>query len=152
MGTGIIECPHCHARIIPRADGECPSCRRDTADVSGVDPDLASLLITHGASLPPVCIRCGDSTNSSSRVTRKVGPGSDFGVLRAAVSLVAQPALLALSLLSLGNPRLVSVRVPVCPACRRGGGAEPLDTDFENHRMQFLVHRRFREALERGTG
>jgi len=37
--TGIVTCPSCGARVLPRSDGVCPSCRQKTFDRPGAtDP------------------------------------------------------------------------------------------------------------------
>ncbi len=38
----IVECPHCHTRVLPKVDNICPACRRNILDTQDVDPDMVS--------------------------------------------------------------------------------------------------------------
>ena len=44
----IEPCPHCYRKVIPMADGKCPSCGKKTADRTGVDPTRTLISIRTG--------------------------------------------------------------------------------------------------------
>jgi hypothetical protein len=39
MDTEIIECPHCHTRVVPMSEGICPACRKKTQETPDSAPD-----------------------------------------------------------------------------------------------------------------
>ncbi len=57
-GVMIVECPHCHTRVLPKADNICPACRENILDTHDVDPNMVSLSVRESQDLPPYCYRC----------------------------------------------------------------------------------------------
>lgn len=41
----IIECPHCHRRVIPAGSGECPSCNRNVNDEVAISKGMRLLIV-----------------------------------------------------------------------------------------------------------
>ena len=39
----VVQCPHCHVRVLPKANNICPACRKDMTDLQGVDLNQVSL-------------------------------------------------------------------------------------------------------------
>ena len=145
----LEDCPHCYTRMIPMADGRCPSCQGDTDDCSSYDPDLAMVTVAQRQTLPNCCLVCGQTTDRE--VVLTLGSGSDVGT-NIAISIAG----IALSLLAGfgfaktggGDKQHMTIRVPVCPRCKGHPRLEPRHLDFQNYQAKFLAHRRFGEAIK----
>src|ERR1041384_774155 len=76
----LLECPHCYATVLPKASGECPSCRGDTRNTVGADLSRCSVFLDACERLPDVCLSCGRFTDRRTRIRCKqtVGPDSLF--------------------------------------------------------------------------
>lgn len=163
-----IECPHCYLTVIPLASGACPSCRQNTRDRSGVDPNRVTRVIGEQAALPEICCRCSGQTRRVVRVTSDMDTAdpsrpsarNDEEADRTGgfiMRLLFGPIwgrLFGWSMTSAGGPsssgrRLnVTVRMRQCHECARRGRVEPVHVDFDYCRMKFVVHRRFAEHLD----
>ena len=58
----VLDCPHCHVRVLPKTDGRCPACHNDVNDLRGVDRDMATVEVSALKNLPRFCICCGEPT------------------------------------------------------------------------------------------
>lgn len=127
----IIECPHCHVKVLPTANNICPACRMNISDLSGVDPNLVSLTIRESEELPAFCFSCDQYTERTIRVSGE--KESDFG------------SLFAPSDVDTSN---VVIYLPQCDTCAdQFGEPEPIHVDYEYQKMTLAVHRGFRERV-----
>jgi hypothetical protein len=143
--SGPIECPHCHNKIIARADGTCPACHGDTF-AAGDGRALVS--IGPQTRLPQVCAECGGATKRTvSLEFKQDGPES-----RLAWFLAHLPRPFG-TLFTLQNAdgqfgQSFSVRLPHCKACdTKSGTPEPTHVSFDDWLVQFSVHPNLRDAL-----
>ncbi len=138
----LTDCPHCYARVVPKADGRCPACQKDMHDLAGVDPTRVSLRVAQGDVLPRVCCDCGQATDRVITVCRRTSARDEMSL---GVRL-----LLLLSFnwgaLSGSGGDVVEVEMPQCDLCGSEGRPEPEYVDFDNVRMTFVVHKNLRDA------
>lgn len=150
----ITDCPHCFNKVLPAADGTCPSCRKNVNDASGLDPDFTSVTIRTREPLPPCCMLCGFETDRLQEVSR--GAGATGVIARFLLSglVFILVGLFSLLLAIIGSNRLlregpsIVLRIPICGDCSKKGAVRPFNIDMEDYTMQFLVHKRFKEELE----
>ena len=145
----LIDCPHCYTRIVPKSDGSCPACQRDTRDTTGLDLSWTSIRVSQSDVLPPVCCECGLRTSRMVSVYRKTSPAGEPSTLvgMAIFWLVSWVVGLWLILRGMANASVVEVRLPQCEACAGQGPPEPRFVDFGNARMTFIVHKNLRDAM-----
>jgi hypothetical protein len=128
--SAIIECPHCHVKVLPMANNICPACRNDISDTSDTDPDQVSLTIHESEKLPSFCYSCNLYTERIVRVS-----GDKESDLQ---------SLLPRKEVDTSN---VIIFLPQCDKCSEEGAPEPLDVDYEYQKMTFVVHKGFRERV-----
>ncbi len=123
--------------IVPKPDGECPSCKKNTQDLRGVDPDRTLVSVGIGEALPPICVVCGRSCMSYVQCSESVTQKQDLGFFQTLFGVNRET-------------NVIDIRLPVCPSCRHNFDPRPHHIDTENYRLTFEVHRAFREAFEAG--
>ncbi len=127
----IIECPHCHVKVLPTANNLCPACRRDISDPSDTDPNQVALTIHESEELPSFCFSCNLYTDRTIRVSGD--KGSDFD------------SLFKTSDVDTSN---VVIDLPQCDKCGEEiGEPEPVHVDYEYQKMTLVVHRGFRDRV-----
>jgi hypothetical protein len=87
----LIDCPHCYTRVVPKVDGTCPACQKDTNDLAGADLSRTSIRVGQGDVLPSVCCDCGYQTQRRVRVYRN--NQGDKGELRTGIGALILAAL-----------------------------------------------------------
>jgi hypothetical protein len=155
----LTECPHCLTVVVPKRDGTCPSCQRDTRDLRGADRDRTTVVIGEHSQLPSICCVCGIPAN---RVVRVQGSKpldgevpAGYTPARAAsiwlfTSFLFGPLIGTLARLLSGLPRswnFVRVSIIQCDECGTSGPPKPLRVDHEHFTMRFVVHRNFRRRF-----
>jgi len=165
----IGDCPHCHSRVAVGREGICPNCRRDTNDPTGVDPDMSTLHVKQGVTLPDLCCLCGVTTRRKVRVedhtsepVHEASNGQFDGDALAFAFLGGLFSLLGLLVRVFGrllpnsrdasvrggfNYRSVATSVPQCEICSNSK-IVPLESDFDHQTIKILVCDRFRSAYE----
>ena len=128
----IVECPHCHTWVLPKADNTCPACQSDLSDREGVDPNLVVLMVHESEELPSFCYSCNTYTE---RFVRVSGDRNSF--LKDAILGQVDPE----------DTSNVIIHLPQCEDCGNGGNPEPEDVDYERQTMSFVVHKRFKERV-----
>jgi hypothetical protein len=147
----LEECPHCHLTVLASAEGVCPNCRKSVRDRSGSRPDLSRLRIKERAPMPPCCHQCGAHTARMAKVHAADGDAVDSFLWKAFVMLFASfLARVAMHASGEGRRRSVTMYLPQCESCARTGPPRPIDVEFDEFAMTFLVHVRFKEAVLRG--
>src|SRR4051812_909327 len=125
----LLECPHCHRRVLPLASGECPSCHKNTADTHNANHNVTLLSITEATTFPATCCTCNAQTNNLVKVHRS---GKMAGASRPGEKSTSAADGLALSIFGLfgklaylfwqagrqSEPGSSSLRIYV-PQCKR---------------------------------
>ncbi len=148
----IVECPHCHTRVEPTVDEECPSCRKNVLDNSDADLSKTSMSIAHSTKLPQVCHSCAIPTDRYVVVKQSFGATEMSAVRRVLSMLVA----VVFGLFNLDNDSQrerrrrdnVRVRVPQCQTCSSNGPPQPMSVNSETYHLTLLVDRRFKQFVE----
>ena len=145
----MIECPHCHTRVLPAASGRCPACGKSLTDREGADPMRTSMTIRENARLPAVCYRCGTPTDRHVTVRHKWKASGDSWIARALALLMVPfwPLWLLLWWLLGRSPRhSIRMRLPQCVPCSQLEAPNAQHVDFGAGEMTFVVHKGFRAA------
>ncbi len=163
-------CPHCLSRVLVKADGTCPSCG------SAITPEDAARLegftiqqVDEGTALPGTCFLCDgpgtravryhvapngskvEATDAHSRAKERKRALAKF-------ALFVTGGIFGRMMFSLVDPRKDSgldVILPACDRCfSRARSLKPVDVNYGNRSMAFLVHRDFPRRLveARGSG
>ncbi len=130
----ILECPHCHTKIIPKTNNICPACQEDLSYVRDTNPNQVSLIIHESDELPSYCYSCNAETERTVRVS-----GDDESSLWAALFKSTSPK----------ESSNVIIYIPQCEKCGELEDPEPVDIDYENQTMTFQVHQNFRDRVDR---
>lgn len=147
----IAPCPHCYRKIIPMTDGTCPSCGKNTNDRAATDPHKTIIGIKPSDRLPPVCFHCGAPTQRTKRLSLSSEPqGTTFGGGFARfLALLFKPFAFIDSMERMSKTVEISMRLPVCPQCWKGlRRITPEYIDFDDHRVDLVVHQQFKIALK----
>ncbi len=146
----IVDCPHCHGRVIPMTGHICPACRKDMRQPSDGDPNMVRVSFDDAQQLPAICVTCGKKTGETTRLVRRGydQPSRQRGEdsTAAFTGLFGLLGLTIFRLLGFGK-KTVSRAIPLCEDCRAAQGVSVLTTDFERNRFTILAHRSFREQL-----
>jgi hypothetical protein len=126
----FVECPHCHTKILPRADNTCPACQRDLSNLTGVNPNKVSFLIYETEELPSYCYSCNRHTEQEVRVS-----GDQESVLSNFLTGDVSPE----------QTSNVIIFLPQCETCAEIEDPEPVEVDYELQTMTFVVHAGFRD-------
>jgi hypothetical protein len=154
------ECPHCYARVIAKADGECPACHRNIRDLTGTDPTRTQATLLHGAKLPPFCCDCGAPTDRYVKVKSTMGGpgGSNQKALWGALAMLCSFSLGLLLMGALRREQLSKrpndvavIHMPQCEPCGSVRRPAPIRVDTEQLALTFVVHREFKAHLGEGT-
>jgi hypothetical protein len=147
----IPTCPHCYRKVIPSAGGTCPACGKNTNDRGDADPYKTLLGIRSGARLPAVCHNCGLPTRKVKKFMVSSEP-QDTTFSAGLGSLMASflEVFSFLNKLERMNKTVqVSLRLPTCDQCSRTlKRITPHYIDFDDHRIDLVVHVEFKKALQ----
>lgn len=127
----IVECPHCHVRVVPMANNICPACRNDISK-KGVDPNQVSLTISESEELPTFCYSCNRYTERSVRVS-----GDKESDLAKVLFGSAAPE----------KTSNVIVYIPQCEECAEWKELELVDVDYDHQTITLVVHKGFQERV-----
>ena len=128
----VVECPHCHVRVIPIDNKICPACRKDISNLKGVDPNQVSLIISESEELPTFCYSCNRYTERSIRVS-----GDKESDLAKALFGSAAPE----------NTSNVIITLPQCEECAEWKDLELVDVDYDHQTITLVVHKGFQERV-----
>ena len=148
----VVDCPHCFTKVIPKPDGSCPACQRNTQE-NLARPDFSAVRILHNATLPLICCGCGQAADQYQSITSHSTEGRTevSGIMAILLAIVSLPMALFMLFRNIHETSVVQVKLPICPHCRQFGIPAPQYVDFKNARMTFVVHKRLKEALEPST-
>ena len=128
----IVECPHCHVRVLPLSNNICPACRNDMSDLQDVDPNQVSLTIREAEKLPSFCYSCNRYTER--RIRFSADKESD---LETALFGLASPE----------KTTNVIIYLPQCEECAEWKEPERIGVDYEHQTITILVHKGFRDHV-----
>lgn len=144
-GNPIIECPHCHTRVLPKADNICPACRRNILDMQDVDPNMVSLTVRESHELPPYCYLCNSYTD---RYVRIEGDKESFLARNIRIlGSILVPPWEWIKQTEEGTTN-VFINLPQCETCAEREEPTPLYVDYDDQSMTFVVHKDFRERVQ----
>lgn len=126
----FVECPHCYTKIMPLADNTCPACQGDLSNLVGVDPNKVSFLIHESEELPMYCYSCNQYTEQEVRIS-----GDQESILSKFLTGDISP----------DQTSNVIIFLPQCESCAEIEDPEPVEVDYENQTMTFVVHTGFRD-------
>jgi hypothetical protein len=147
----IVECPHCHTRVLPKSGDICPACgsaTKHTADTVTTDTTLA---VRPGMAFPPICIVCGKEQSRYHTITRRQYVASDSSNRDSSLGMGLLLGVfgLLLRLPFLRSARSVAVEVPICRECEKFAKDRLRYVNFEESTMTLIVHRNVTEGLSR---
>jgi len=129
----IIECPHCHTRVIPKPNNICPACQEDVTDTQNTDPNLVAFAIHESEDLPDHCFSCNNYTE---RIIR-VSADDESGILTSIFGL-PEPE----------DTTNVVLYLPQCELCNElEKDPQLVEADYEHQTMTLVVHRGFRDRV-----
>jgi hypothetical protein len=128
----IVECPHCHKKVIPKGNNNCPSCREDMSDQEGVDLNQTSFTIHESEELPSFCYSCNMYTERQIRIS-----GDKESDLEKMLFGPSSPE----------DTSNVIIYLPQCEVCSELNEPELVEVDYEHQTMTIVVHRGFRERV-----
>ncbi len=142
-GIMIAECPHCHTRVLPKADNICPACRENILDTHDVDPNMVSLSVRESQDLPPYCYRCNSYTERFVQIEGDPEPAWEK-IVRVLGSVLVPPWKRQTD----EGTTNVFIKLPQCETCAGLEDPTPLYVDYDEQSMTFIVHRGFRERVQ----
>ncbi|MGZ3253009.1 MAG: hypothetical protein ACXU7D_01720 [Burkholderiaceae bacterium] len=137
-----LECPHCHADVMFRADGICLSCRKNRFDTHGINPHETLLNIDHNHRLPSCCFLCGENTSLKKKLSWSYYTGAQSSWISFILSYVPGSHYRATH----------QMNMPLCLPCTQSSKqVKPLSA-LPGLECRLLVHRNFRNAFEKLNG
>ena len=142
----IIECPHCFARVVPKSDNTCPSCRKNIKDMTNADTDLTTVTLGPSATMPELCIICGQQTNRTYKYTMEIPGGQDSKLISTLLSLLRGRLLSGLIKKQIQS---IGIKLPVCNNCKHyQANIKPIHFNKDTDTMTFVVHKAFKKGIE----
>ncbi len=143
-------CPHCYRKVIPSADGTCPACGKNTNDRGNSDPRKTLIGIKSGTRLPPVCHHCGVPTRQLKKFMVSSEPQD--ATFSAGLGSLLAGFIGVFSFLNrmerLNKTTYFSLKLPTCDRCSKTlKQISPHYIDFDDHRIDLVVHVEFKKAL-----
>jgi len=129
---GIIECPHCHTKVLPKANNICPACLNDVSDLQGVDQSMVSFTVYESEELPTFCYSCNLYTERTIRVS-----ADSESIFEKFILKPTAPE----------NTSNVIIYLPQCETCAEDNEPEPVEVDYEFQTMKLVVHSGFRDRV-----
>jgi hypothetical protein len=153
----MIECPHCHVRVLLVGGALCPSCGKDTSTPPQYEHGMEPFVYYETTPLPPVCIRCAKGTDRVER--HRFGQSSSGGPqpledvsmlpLRGLRNLARGIRLLVgLDKMLLGGAEL-RFEIPYCDDCNRKKPLSLLQVNTKDGYVRLLVSRVYLEVTRR---
>jgi hypothetical protein len=139
-----IECPHCHNYVLPKENNICPSCTKNILDLSGASPQLTSVILTEKSKYPYICLNCLKKTKRRVKIGQKIDPMAWHPEDPSLWRVGAKGGISKLNI----SPSIF-ISVPQCDDCGKKGKPEILHIDFEKQEMTILVHKKFKEMIDK---
>lgn len=146
----LLECPHCYRTVVTLPDDHCPTCHRDTNDLTGTDPDRTLLYVSDTTDFPNACCLCNERTDRTVKVSEsgRIAERAPSPVIQISPGhLISLLGLIAISIFGTDDKSFLTakltVRVPQCDACAFDNRLEAEIVDLEHRRFGLIVNRRF---------
>jgi hypothetical protein len=146
----LTECPHCLTDVLPKKNGQCPSCRQSTLDQP--HNPFCKLRATPRTPVAKMCSTCATATSETEEIDGSEHT-AESAPLRFIIILVLIFTLNWVKLFKLsghlkGNDVIFGVRVGRCAACRKKDGRLiPQHINLAQRTMTVLVRREYRDAV-----
>jgi hypothetical protein len=129
----IVECPHCHVKVLPKADNICPACQNNMSDLQDVDPNQVSLVIHESEELPSFCYSCNRYTERIIRLSADEESGLETAIFGRPLP---------------ENTTNIIIYLPECEDCAELNIA-PVTTgaDYDHQAITLVVHKGFRDHV-----
>ncbi|HXD11401.1 MAG TPA: hypothetical protein VN653_15150 [Anaerolineales bacterium] len=128
----VIECPHCHIKVLPMVNNICPSCHNDMTELEDTDPNQVSLVIHEAEEFPSYCYSCNRYTERYIRVS--ADRESDLEV-----ALLGSPLP--------ENTTNVIIYLPECENCSEINTPTKTGADYDHQTITLIVHKGFRDRV-----
>jgi len=128
------------------ANGRCPACDAILGETAGA---LTKVTVFQDGPSSGICMKCGAHTAETVRIRRKAR-NSNYQP-NSSSSLDSHPLALLINWVAGKYHQTVTVVVPLCASCKKGGSGEPKYVDFDAGSMTFIGHRAWKEAVESET-
>ena len=148
----LTECPHCFTRVLPKPDGQCPACQRNTLEVREVDREFITVTVREDSAMPDYCCTCVLPERRLVRIShsRVVWGSGDEGGIGAAAAVALQALAGGVHFLfhaffseKRSGSQKVAVSVRQCRECSRRHPLEPVLVNYDAYAIKFVVHRDF---------
>lgn len=148
----LPEFPHCFTRVLPRPDGQCPSCQQSTLSIRDADREFVTVTVRENSQMPDFCCTCMIPERRLVRVAQSRvvwGSSDDSGVATAAL-FVAHVLIGGFTFLiqllhsdKRSGSQKVVVRVRQCRECSRRQPLEPVFVNHDGYSVKFVVRHDF---------
>jgi hypothetical protein len=137
--------------VLPRPDGQCPSCQQNTQSVRDADREFVTVTVREKSIMPDYCCTCMLPEQRLVRVARSRlvwgRPDTSFGAAAInAVRLLLGGLFFLIHRLSAekqwGEQEVV-VNMRQCRECSRNKPLDPILVNFDAYTMKFVVQRDF---------
>ncbi|MCP4220166.1 MAG: hypothetical protein GY765_36380 [bacterium] len=136
---------------MPKTDGNCPSCHKDTNEANKEMENLTSAVFTPAQQLPECCMTCGANTGGKTYTYRQTIPGEKEP--NAAVSLIGILFGRLFKRLLKQSLESVAFKLPVCGSCKSFfSRLKPVRYDRDSEKITFVVHKDFKDKLQKING
>lgn len=139
----MITCPHCFRVVLPCADGECPSCGKNTGE--GGDTTKQVFAVSASDALPSLCCQCCAPATRSSRVHRQRTVGGESFFAQVLVKAWFPAFFIVNKDEIAGREEAMAVELPLCEACEE---PEPVHVGFEHQTISFVLAIAFAELVK----
>jgi hypothetical protein len=115
----------------------------DISDMYGVDPNMVSMTVHESEQLPAHCYLCDVYTDRYVRLEGDEESALEKGLR--SLGLILTPPWLKRTDEFTSN---VYIDLPQCESCAELEDPTPIQVDYENQTMTFVVHRSFKERVQ----
>jgi len=143
----MIECPHCHVRVLPMQNNICPACKEVISDAPGLDMNKVAITVRESQKLPPYCYSCNSYTDRYVRIEGEEEPLWSKIILGIGAFLFLRPKWLRRSDELDEHTVNVFIFLPQCEQCAEFGKPKPIRVNFEDQQMTFLGSSAFRDRV-----
>ncbi len=142
----IVQCKSCMNRVLPQANGRCPSCGNKVDCADETNRNLMVVLVSEEQEMPDVCIVCGRSTSDRIDICYKIDAEGAAEQRAYAMSHGGLFGFLMYKLFGIGK-KTVAFSLPVCDPCSKSQEVKVKGVDLDNHSMTLLAHKNLHKEL-----
>lgn len=127
----IVECPHCHVRVVPMENNLCPACRENIQYIQNINFQKVAFTLRESEELPSYCHSCNAHTERLVRIAADEESSLDTIIFGEN---------------SPENTSNVIIFLPECENCS-DEEIELVEVDYDHQTMKIMTHPRFRENV-----